>query len=42
MIFTQINNTKKNYHYMTKQQKLDAMSDDEKVAALMDEMGDIV
>ena len=42
LIFTQINNTKKNYHYMTKQQKLDAMSDDEKVAALMDEMGDIV
>lgn len=41
LIFTQINNTKKNYHYMTKQQKLDAMSEDEKVSALMEEIGDI-
>jgi len=41
LIFTQINNTKKNYHYMTKQQKLDAMGEDEKVAALMEEIGDI-
>lgn len=42
LIFTQINDKKKNYHYMTKQQKLESMSDDEKVAALMDEIGDIL
>ena len=35
LIFTQINDMKKNYHYMTKKEKIEAMSEEEKMDELL-------
>lgn len=38
LIFTQINDKKKHYHYKTKQEKIDEMTDQEKIDALLADM----